>query len=776
LATNEKSEARGRSGDGPPSTGEFSHTAAEEGWPARHAVAAAEDAQALRSIGPYRLVQKIGQGGMGQVWLAEQTTPVQRQVAVKLIRAGAFDEVLLHRFQAERQSLAMMDHPAIAKVFDAGSAPGGQPYLVMEYVRGVPITRYCDEKKATVAERLDLFVKVCEGVQHAHQKAIIHRDLKPANILVADVDGRPMPRIIDFGLAKAATARPDDPGLTRDGSASGTPGYMSPEQADPGADDVDTRTDVYSLGAILYELLTSFLPFDVRKWRQMPLHEALRQLREEDPLVPSERLRREKNAQAAALRGVSPRELVSLLEGDLDAIAAKALDRDRNRRYGAPSEIAADVRRHLNHEAVLARPAGTGYRLRKYVRRHRIAVGAAAALVLLLLGFASLQAIQLRRITRERDRADRVTEFMTGMFNVADPSETKGNTITAREILDRASADIDSGLSRDPELQSQMMNVMGDVYARLGLYGRAEALLSKSLESRRRLLGTKDPATLRSMDSLAWTMNHASRYRDAEALLRQTLDLRRTVLGPEHPDTLRTLGNLAESVYRQGRLPEAETLYRETIALRTKALGPEHRETLQAMHGLALTFVRDGTDAEAESLLRQLLATQRRVLGELHPDSLRTMQNLTVTLLRQDRFLDAEQVQRETLEARRRLIGPDHPDTLGSLSNLAVSLHGQGRFAEAAALERQVLEGRRRAFGPDDAETARSSYNLACIEASAGHRDEALQILREALDHGLARALALRIETDEDLASLHGDPRFASLVAYAKEKAAAARK
>ncbi|HEX4582095.1 MAG TPA: serine/threonine-protein kinase, partial [Acidobacteriaceae bacterium] len=326
----------------------------------------------------FRLVRKLGEGGMGQVWLAEQLSPVRRPVALKLIRAGMYDQAVLQRFQSERQSLASMDHSAIAKVFDAGATPQGQPYFVMEYVPGLPITEYCDQKKLKVRERLELFIQVCEGVQHAHQKAIIHRDLKPANILVTEVDGKPTPRIIDFGLAKA-TARTvaDESLLTLMGQFVGTPGYMSPEQSDPTVLDIDTRTDVYTLGVVLYVLLTGLQPFAAKTGKYQPLDELLRKLREEEPPNPSAKVSTDRaaSAAAAAARGTHRTQLASLLRGDLDWITMKALERDRARRYGAVSELAADIRRYLNHEPVLARPASAGYRLGKYVRRHRVAVG-----------------------------------------------------------------------------------------------------------------------------------------------------------------------------------------------------------------------------------------------------------------------------------------------------------------------------------------------------------------------------------------------------------------
>src|SRR5471032_35996 len=500
-----------------------------------------KDIQAPKSIGPYQLIRKLGEGGMGQVWLAEQTTPVRRQVALKLIRAGLYDQALFQRFHSERQSLAMMDHPAIAKVFEAGSTPEGQPYLVMEYVPGLPITEYCDQKKLTIRERLELFMQACEGVQHAHQKAIIHRDLKPANILVMEVDGKPAPRIIDFGLAKAAAPLPNEKTvfLTRAGSFLGTPGYMSPEQADPDVHDIDTRTDVYSMGVVLYVLLTGFLPFDAKK---KSVHEVLRQLREEDPPRPSTRVGKNEDKESstsnAARRGTDPGQLVSLLHGDLDCIAMKALEKDRSRRYGTPSELAADIRHYLNNEPVTARPASAGYRLRKYVRLHRIAVSVAAGFFLLLVGFAAAQAAQLRRITRERDRADRVTDFMSGMFKVSDPSEARGNSITAREVLDKASKDVESGLTQDPELQAQMMDAMGRVYGSLGLYGLAEGLLKNAVDIRRRVLVGENQQTLKSASLLGWTLSEGGHYPEAEKLQRDTLEIQRRILGPEHLDTL----------------------------------------------------------------------------------------------------------------------------------------------------------------------------------------------------------------------------------------------
>ncbi len=350
----------------------------------------------------FQMIRKLGEGGMGQVWLAEQISPVRRQVALKLIKAGMYDEAVVQRFQSERQSLAMMDHPAIAKVFDAGTTPQGQPYFVMEYVPGLPITEYCDQRKLGIRERLELFIRACEGVQHAHQKAIIHRDLKPANILVMEVDGKAVPRIIDFGLAKAVTpGLGDQPLFTRFGEFMGTPGYISPEQVDPSIQDIDTRTDVYSMGAILYVLLTGMLPFETKRRQKSWLDGWMRQLREEEPPNASAKVNSdpETSAAIAAARGTAPKQLASLLRGDLDWITMKALERDRARRYGTPSELAADLRRHLNDEPVVARSVSAGYQFRKFVRRHRIAaafLGMATVLSIISSG-AALVAVRQKQ-------------------------------------------------------------------------------------------------------------------------------------------------------------------------------------------------------------------------------------------------------------------------------------------------------------------------------------------------------------------------------------------
>jgi serine/threonine protein kinase len=691
----------------------------------------------LASIGPYRLLKKLGEGGMGQVWLAEQTSPLRRQVALKLIKVGVYDDSVLQRFLSERQSLAIMDHPSIAKVFDAGATSDGQPYFVMEYVPGVPITIYCDQKQLTVRERLELFIKVCEGVQHAHQKAIIHRDLKPANILVAEVDGKPTPRIIDFGLAKAAAPLPTDETLyTQIGTAVGLPGYMSPEQADSRIQDVDTRTDVYSLGVVLYVLLTGELPFDPKQWQKLPLHEVLRQLREEDPPRPSTQFSKKtsREAEAAAataqVRQTVPKQLINVLRGDLDWITMKALEKDRARRYGTPSELAADIGRYLHNEPVVARPASRGYRLQKYVRRHRFGAAAAAGLVILLIAFAVMQAVQLRRITRERDRANRITDFMTGMFKVSDPSEAHGSSITAREILDKASSDIDTGLSKDPELQAQMMNVMGNVYDNLGLYPRAESLLTRAVDTRRHVLGPKNNDTLASSNDLGWVLQEQGHYTEAEKLVSETLETSRHVLGPENAITQTSMDRLAWIYYKEGRYAEAEKLHRQTLDIRRRVLGPEHPDTLESMDGLAGTFLARGPllrDREVGPRDARYSApcsragTSPHASGDAQP---------CCGFSWQGNYAEAEKLYREVLDIERRVLGPEHPGTLQSMEVLAVDLAHEGRYDEAEKMQFKARDSLRQALGPEHPGTALSTDSLACIFALAGNHDEALALAR----------------------------------------------
>ena len=772
----------------------------------------------IRTIGPYRLLQLLGEGGMGEVWLAEQAEPIHRTVALKLIKAGMDTKAVVARFESERQALAMMDHPNIAKVFDAGSTSTGRPFFVMEYVPGIPINQYCDKHRMTMKERLQLFTQVCEGVQHAHQRAIIHRDLKPSNVLVHQLDDRAVPKIIDFGLAKATARRLTERTMfTELGAVVGTPEYMSPEQTDLTEHNIDTRTDVYSLGVILYELLTGALPFEVKDLRAAGLEAILRRIREDEPTPPSTKIRSlgETCKISAARRREDPHSFARHLRGELDWITMKALEKERSRRYGSPSELAADIQRHLRDQPVLAGAPSTAYRAKKFIRRHRFEVSAATIIVLMLVGFATTVVLQARRIATERDRANqeakaskRVSDFMTNMFQVSNPSEAKGNQVTAREILDKASKDIETDLAQDPEVQARLMYTMSETYQGLGLLPQAHTLAEHALGIRRRVLGPEDKKTLEAMINVANVSYEEGHYAQAEQSFRELFESYRRLSGPESRDTLGMMANLSAALEAQSRYREAEKVQRDLLDVRRRVLGSEHKDVLDSMALLANTLSGEGHNTEAEKLLDDELGIQLRTLGTAHPGTLLTMGNLASVLEAEHRYSEAREMYQRTLEIQRRVLGDEHPFTLDSIGGMASISKAEGNYKDAEQLFRKILDVRRRVLGPAHPETLSGMgalgitlayekryaeaekvfreatdlavkskaedlvftawHDFACGAAIASHRDEAIKYLREAINHGYSDGNKLM--ADPDLKSIRDDSRFKALVEEARKQ------
>jgi tetratricopeptide (TPR) repeat protein len=689
-----------------------------------------EEAQP-EAVGPYRIRRILGQGGMGTVYEAEQVKPISRVVALKLIRRGLDTDAVIARFMAERQALALMDHPAIARVLDAGASLDGRPYFVMELVTGVPITEYCRDRKLGIRQVLQLFLAVCQGVRHAHQKGIVHRDLKPSNVLVRETDGVAMPKIIDFGIAKAIDASASQAALepaTRIGGAIGTPDYMSPEQAGVIPGGVDTRTDVYSLGVLLYEILTARRPYSFSAYTPGEIH---RVLRGPDPPPPS----------------VAAPDRRRQLAGDLDNIVAKAIAREPANRYPSVEQFADDIRRHLDGEPVVAREATWSYRAAKFGRRHTGAVAVAATLTVLVVGAGVTFAIQAARLAAERDRArsaeqlaraqaataESVVSFLVDLFQTSDPSEARGNTVTAREILDRGAQRIESDLRETPQVQATLLGTMGRVYQNLGLYGVAQPLLERALERRREVFGPAHGAVGESLDHLALLRRKRGDHAGAEPLFRQALAIKRRTQGPDHPSIAETMANLSYVLRNSDRMSEAEALAREALAMRLRLFGPEHHDVAEGLHEVGATLWRRGDLAGAEEHLRRAVDLDRRLLGELHPVMAIRWHTLGQVLSASGKLEAAEEALRRSLDLNRILHGSEHPDFAHASSGLAWLLIDAGKLDEAGPLLERALDLHRRLVGEENRWVVADLQGLGLLELRAGDYTRAERMFRRAL-------------------------------------------
>lgn len=768
------------------------------GKAAREAVSAAETGlgeQAGTRIGPYKLLQLIGEGGFGTVFMAEQERPVVRKVALKIIKLGMDTRQVVARFEQERQALAMMDHPNIAKVLDAGATDLGRPYFVMELVKGDPIVEYCDRNNLAIRERLELFAQVCAAVQHAHTKGIIHRDIKPSNVLVSTQDGRPFTKVIDFGIAKATASKLTEKTLfTEHKALIGTPEYMSPEQAE-GSLDIDTRTDVYSLGVLLYELLTGTTPFTGKELRFAAYDEIQRIIREVEPPKPSTRL--SNNAETivaiAARRHTEPKKLGVLVRGELDWIVMKALEKDRQRRYETPSGLAMDVRRYLCGEAVVAAPPSASYRARKFVRRNKgpVLAGGAVAAALLVGAVAFAWQAQVARDQRDlaleaqqaeaeqRTQADLAREealvqqaraeaneaearaqeaetqrqaaiaqavatFQTDMFAAVDPAnlprdsttgEPLKDALTVVQAIEAAIVKLDEGSLRDqPLVEAGVRDTIGRTLQGLGRYEEAEPNLRRALELRRASLDGQDPELAMSVRNLADLLREQNNAAEAERLFREAIEIHRAILPSGDPEIATDLNKLGLLLSEQSRFAEAEPFLREALRIRRAALPAGHVDIAEVLNDLGELLRQEGELDEAEAVYRESLQIFRASLPSNHPTIARSLNNLALLQGEQGKPQEAEPLLRESLQILRATLPRHHPDLATSMSNLALLLLAQKKFADAEPFMREALEITRATYSGDHPDIAIGLSNLAGLMQAQGKHAEAEPLLREALE------------------------------------------
>jgi len=691
-------------------------------------------------IGPYRILDVLGEGGMAVVYLAEQSEPVKRHVALKILKLGMDTKQIVARFESERQALAVLDHPNIAKIFDGGISESGRPYFVMERVKGVPITEYCDNQRLSNKERLMLFVRVCSAVQHAHLKGLIHRDLKPSNILVGVVDGNPQPKIIDFGIAKATSTPLTEATLyTRIGQVVGTPQYMSPEQADLTDVDIDSRTDIYSLGIVLYELLVGTAPLDLRAVADQALRVAIR---EQDHPKPSARYTTlgDTRDEIAKIRRTDPDRLRRQLRGDLDWVVMRAIEKDRTRRYETVNALSMECKRFLDFEPVLARPPSPGYLLRRFVRRNRMAVIAASVALLAVLAGATGATLAYFRATeaelvavKEAEAASQISDFLVELFEVSDPSEARGNSITAREVLDRGGERIRTSLQDQPLTRARMLMTLGYVYEALGLFEEARLLMEDAYEIRRTELGDDHDDTDSAIAGLAGVALNRGDYVAMEKYARESLRINRKLHGEGHPSTIAAFSDLSAALSGLGEDELAAKYSREALAMARQSDDVDDQALESYVRRTAIYLEYIGEHEAAERLYKESLTLSQQIYGDVHPNVAFALDNLALHYSDVENHDAAAPLYWRALNMLKQVYGPDHPEVAQTMGNVAGYLVDIGENLEQArslATSALAIDRRQR---PDHEFIGDYLVTLANIEEATDNHEAAEQRWREAL-------------------------------------------
>ena len=690
-------------------------------------------------IGPYRLLSVAGRGGMGVVYRAERAGgPFEREVAIKLLPPGKETEAVLRRFEHEQQVLASLNQPHIARLYDGGLTEDGRPYFVMEYVDGQPIDRYCDTHRLPIEARLRLFQTVAEAVHYAHRNLVVHRDLKPSNLLVTD-DGTA--KLLDFGIAKPLTG--DEraaSALTRTGERWMTPEYAAPEQVR--GEPVTTATDVYQLGVVLYELLTGRRPYRVGR---DSLYEVERAICEEEPTRPSVAV-----AQPVALmQGGTPTkvtpesvsrarntrvdQLQRKLSGDLDAIVLKALRKEPEARYASAEAFVEDVKRYLAAQPVEARRGSASYRASKIVRRHQWGVAAAAVIVLLLIGYAITVTVQAERVRVEAEKAERVSTFLVDLFELSDPYVATGDTISARELLDRSARQIEIALEDQPEVKAELMTVLGQVYQHLGLYEESRALLETALDMRRALFAPPHVALATSLNKLAKTLMEQGKHEAARSFYAEALAMVRDLPGTEELEA-EVLNNFAVLHRYEGRYEKAEALYQEALTVQHRLTEEDHPNVATTQHNLGVVLKYQDKFAAAESLLSDALAMRQRLYGEEHWHVAVSLNALASVRTDLELYEAADSMHRRALAVQEKVLGEDHPHVASTLNDLGLLLHREGAFDAAEPLLRRALSIRRNAYGEEHGYVAVAYYNLGALLQDKGRYEEAERSYRQVLE------------------------------------------